>query len=182
MDYYELKIKGLTKKLPLISLGPKIKVASFNLLGDAELVDILAKEVFGKIKDIEFDYLVGPEVKVVPLLHELTKLLNKKRYVVCRKQIHAYMVSPIKSSRENPLVLNGEDALLIKNKKVIIVDDVVTTGSTIYSVERLMMLAKASVVAKVALFRQGDQLHHSHNDLIFLGKLPVFTKRKLTLA
>jgi adenine phosphoribosyltransferase len=175
VDYYTLEIDGLKRQLPIITLGPKIKVASFNLLGDEKLVEILAKKLVAKIKKVEFDYLVGPEVKVVPLLHELSKILHKDRYVICRKEIHGYMVSPIKSQQKQGLVINGSDADLVKNKKVIIVDDVVSTGSTIHSIEELMKLANAKVVAKIAVFRQGNQLHPLQKDLIYLDELPVFT-------
>lgn len=175
MNFYTLKIGNVTRKLPIVSLGPHFKVASFNLLGDQELVDIVARELTKKLKGVEFDYLVGPEVKVVPLLHELSQILKKKRYIVCRKEIHGYMVSPLKSREANGLVINGMDAVLIRNKKVVIVDDVVSTGSTIHSVETLTKLADATVVAKIAVFKQGERLHPKQNDLIYLGDLPVFT-------
>ena len=174
MKYYTLKIGKLERKLPIVSLGPKIKVASFNLLGDREMVEELAKMLYKKINNIKFDYLVGPEVKVVPLLHELSKLLKMDQYVVCRKEIHAYMHTPIKSMQKPGLVLNGSDAKLIKNKKVIVIDDVVTSGRTLYVIEDLMRTAKAKVVGKVAVFKQGDRLHEKQKDLIYLDKLPVF--------
>lgn len=174
MDYYTLKINGLTRKLPLVTLGAKIKVASFNLLGDQELVDKLARILVSKFKGIDFDYLVGPEVKVVPLLHELTHILKKKRYVVCRKEIHGYMVSPIKTSFQPGLVIDGNDAKMLKGKKVIIIDDVVTSGQTISAVEELMKKSGAKVAAKFAVFKQGDRLQKFQEKLIFLYSLPVF--------
>lgn len=174
MKYYTLKIGELTRKLPIVALGPKIKVASFNLLGDREMVEELAKQLYKKIRSIKFDYLVGPEVKVVPLLHELSKLLKKERYIVCRKEIHAYMQSPIKSMQKPGLVLSGTDAGLINGKKVVIVDDIVTSGRTLYVVEELMKTAEAMVVAKITVFKQGDRLHEKQKDLIFLHTLPVF--------
>ncbi|OGM04991.1 hypothetical protein A2715_00725 [Candidatus Woesebacteria bacterium RIFCSPHIGHO2_01_FULL_39_32] len=170
-----MNLEGISRKLPIVSIAPKVKVASFNLLGDKELVCILAKKMMRKLQNVDFDYLVGPEVKVVPLLHELSKLLKKDRYIVCRKEIHGYMILPIKSHQPRGLVLNGLDAALIKNKKIIIVDDVVSTGATIHSVEELMQLAKAKVVSKIAVFKQGDRLHPLQKDVIFLGDLPVFT-------
>jgi adenine phosphoribosyltransferase len=174
MNTYALKIGQIERNLPIVSLTPKVKVASFNLLGDTELVEVLATKLLKKIKNIDFDFLVGPEVKVVPLLQALSQLTKKRRYVVCRKQIHGYMVSPIKTGYKDSLVINGEDVKLIKGKKVIIVDDVVTTGRTIYIVEKLMEMAEAKVVGKVALFKQGERLHKSHHDLVYLRRLPVF--------
>jgi len=175
VKYYFLKIGKINRNLPIVALTPKIKVASFNLLGDRELVNFLAKRLALKIKSLDFDFLIGPEVKVVPLLHELSKLLKQDKYVICRKEIHGYMVSPIKSRQKGGLVLNGTDAELIKGKKVVIVDDVVSTGATIYEVEFLAKLAGAEIVAKVALFRQGNRLHPKQKGIIFLGELPVFT-------
>jgi len=174
MANYKLSIGRIERDLPIVSMGPKLSVASVNLLGDTELVDELAVLVKEKIKHLNFDYLVGPEVKVVPLLQELARLIKTPRYVVCRKRIHAYMLYPIKTGNRG-LVISGSDAHLIKGKKVIIVDDVVSTGSTIYQVEKLMQLAGAQVVAKVALFVQGDLLHEKQKDLIYLAKLPIFT-------
>ena len=114
MKYYKLELDGIKKDLPIVSIGPKIKVASLSLLGDYDLVCKLSKLIAEKIsKNYDFDYLVGPEVKVVPVLHELSSILGKNRYVVCRKRVHAYMVSPVKNSSKKSLVLDGVDADLV---------------------------------------------------------------------
>lgn len=175
MNYYTLKIGAITRELPIISIRANLKVASVNLLGDTELVEIVAKKLLDKIKHIEFDYFVGPEVKVVPLLYELTKLTKRTRYVVCRKNIHGYMVSPIKTNLKNYFVINGVDAKILEGKKVIIVDDVVTTGSTFYAIEKLMEMINVKVVTKIAVFKQGDNLHIRNKDTIFVSSLPTFT-------
>ncbi|MBL7036582.1 adenine phosphoribosyltransferase [Candidatus Microgenomates bacterium] len=175
MNYYTLKIGNITRKLPIVFLRNNLRIASVNLLGDTELVEIIAKKLLNKLKQIDFDYFVGPEVKVVPLLHELSRLSKNNRYVVCRKNIHGYMVSPIKTNLKSPLVINGSDAELLKGKRVVIVDDVVTTGSTFYSVEKLMELVNTKVVAKIAVFKQGDNLHPSNKNTIFISSLPTFT-------
>lgn len=175
MNYYILKIGNITRELPIVSIRPNLKVASINLLGDIELVEIVAEKLLNKLKDIEFDYFVGPEVKVVPLLHELTRLSKSTRYVVCRKNIHGYMVSPVKTNLKNYFVINGPDVKLLEGKKVVIVDDVVTTGSTFYAIEKLMEQIGAKVVAKVAVFKQGDDLHPNNKNTIFVSSLPTFT-------
>ncbi|OGM12094.1 hypothetical protein A2Z22_03310 [Candidatus Woesebacteria bacterium RBG_16_34_12] len=175
MKNYLLKFGKISRKLPIVSLGPNIKVASFNLLGDTEIVKEISKKLAKEINSFEFDYFVGPEVKVVPLLYELSKLFKKKHYIVCRKEIHAYMQSPIKTLQKPGLVIDGADARLIKGKKVILIDDVVTSGRTLYVTEELMKLAKANVVAKIAVFKQGNRLHEKQKDLIYLATLPVFT-------
>ena len=175
MNYYTLKIGKITRELPIISIRANLKVASVNLLGDTELVAIIAKKLLTKLKHVEFDYFVGPEVKVVPLLHELTRLANINRYVVCRKNIYGYMVSPVKTNLKNYFVINGPDVQLLKGKRVVIVDDVVTSGSTFYAIEKLMEQIGTKVVAKVAVFKQGDDLHINNKDTIFVSSLPTFT-------
>jgi adenine phosphoribosyltransferase len=174
MEYYNLNIYGLTRKLPVIPVKKGVRVASFNLLGDAELVVILTKELIKKIKDIEFDYLIGPEVKVVPLLQELSRILRKKRYIVCRKEIHGYMVNPLKSKTPQSLVIDGSDAKILSGTKVIIVDDVVTSGKTMRAISDLMERLDTKIVAKISLFKQGDLESEDLKDLIYIRKLPVF--------
>jgi len=175
MNYYTLKIGGITRELPIVSIRANLKVASVNLLGDTELVEIIAKEIQNKLRNIKFDYFVGPEVKVVPLLHTLSRLFKSDRYVVCRKNIYGYMVSPVKSNLKNSFVINGPDINLLKGKRVVIVDDVVTTGSTFYAIEKLMEMIEAKVVAKIAVFKQGDNLHINNKDTMFISSLPTFT-------
>jgi len=175
MDFYTLNFGNHKRMLPIVALTPRIKVASINFLGDRELVNYFAKELKKKIENIDFDYLVGPEVKVVPILHELTDLLDKDRYIVCRKEIHGYMVSPKKTDGRQGLVIDGADAEIIKDKKVIILDDVVSSGRTLKEVSLLMNYCGAEVVAYVSVFRQIIELPDDFKDLIYIGTLPVFT-------
>lgn len=174
MDYYTLNLCGLTRKLPIVSLGPKLKIASFNLLGDGELVEKVAKGLEKEIKKFDFDYLVGPEVKVVPLLQVLSKKLGKSRYVILRKNIMGYMVKPISNRSKPTLVLNGPDAEILRGKKVLIIDDVVSTGRTIRVVRELMKMVNAEVVGAVAVLKQGEKQEDFEIPFSFLGKLPLF--------
>jgi adenine phosphoribosyltransferase len=176
MNYYPLKICGLTRKLPIVALGPKLSIASFNLLGDGELVEKLAAALARKLKKTDFDYLVGPEVKVVPLLQALSKKTGKPRYVVLRKHIMGYMVKPISDKTKPNLVLNGSDAILLKGKKVVIVDDVISTGRTFKVVRELMRLINAEVVGAVAVLKQGVEQEKFEIPLFSLGTLPLFRK------
>jgi adenine phosphoribosyltransferase len=175
MEYYTLKLGKLTRKLPLVRIGKSMRVASFNLLGDRELVDEIAPLMLNKLIDIKFDCLVGPEVKVVPLLHVMADKLNQPRYIVCRKNIHAYMVSPILSKVRDGLVIDGQDALFIKGKKVVVVDDVVTSGNTLEIIDDLISKAGGEVVCHLAIIKQGETPLKTSGKVIFLGKLPVFT-------
>ncbi len=177
MNYYPLKICGLTRKLPIVALGPKIKIASFNLLGDGELVEKLTDRLAKDLRKLDFDYLVGPEVKVVPLIQALAKRLNKPRYIILRKNIMGYMTNPITNKSKPTLVLNGPDAEILEGKRVVIVDDVISTGHTIKVVEELMGEAGAKVVKVVAVFRQGKEDKINHLPFTFLGSLPVFHKK-----
>ncbi|OGV89470.1 hypothetical protein A2Z41_01400, partial [Microgenomates group bacterium RBG_19FT_COMBO_39_10] len=134
----------------------------------------VAKDLAKEIKKFEFDYLVGPEVKVVPLLQVLSQKLKKPRYIILRKNIMGYMTKPITNKYKPNLVLNGPDADLLKDKKVIIVDDVVSTGRTIRVVGDLMTMARAEVVAAVAVLKQGEKEEEIEPTFFYLGNLPLF--------
>ncbi len=174
MNFYTLNLCGLKRELPIVVISPKMKIASFNLLGDAELVQAAAKEMASHLQNVSFDYLVGPEVKVVPLLQELSRLLNKDRYIILRKKIHGYMVSPISSHSPSPLVINGPDADLLKNSQVVLIDDVVSTGKTFREAEILLTSIKAKVVKGVVLLKQGEEPAEFNFPVEFLGHLPLF--------
>ncbi len=120
MNTYTLHICGLTRELPLVHISKKTKLANFSILGDVELVDALADKMTEMIRPLSFDYLVCPEVKIVPLIHGVAKRLGHKRYVVCRKSVKPYMASPIilKPLPHFPkhvqqIVINGADAVRI---------------------------------------------------------------------
>jgi adenine phosphoribosyltransferase len=174
MKYYTLNLCGLERKLPIVSLGPEIKIASFSLLGDREMTEAAAKELAKRLQNTNFDLLAGPEVKVVPLLHALSQKLNKKRYIVCRKKIHGYMSNPQTLESHPTLVLNGPDATLVKSKKIVVVDDVISTGSTLNVVKKLIEQSGGEVVANAVLLRQGKQKLKHLSKFIYLGELPLF--------
>jgi adenine phosphoribosyltransferase len=176
MNYYPLDFFGLKRDLPIINLAPKIKIASLSLLGDVELTHLAAEKLADKLKKFDFDYLVGPEVKVVPLLFALSQILGKTRFVVCRKSIKGYMISPkvidIPPEKNNRLVLDGPDHLLIKDKKIAIIDDVVSSGTTITNLEKLLSRTGAKIVVTASVFKQGNRYS---GPLVYLQDLPVFT-------
>lgn len=179
MNYYSLKICGLNRELPLIYVGKNTRLASFSLLGDGELVEKTARALAGKLKKTEFDLLVGPEVKVVPLICELARLFKQKKFVICRKSVKPYMVRPVilkplphfpKHVRQ--LVLDGSDAEMLKDKKVVVVDDVISTGVTMRMMGKLMEKVGAKVMAYASVLKQGEQFDKFEN-LITLGDLPI---------
>jgi len=176
MDYYNLNFFGLKRKLPLANLTPKIKIASLSLLGDVELTEKAAEKLAEKLEKYQFDYLVGPEVKVVPLLYALSQKLGQKKYVVCRKSIKGYMTNPqvlkiTSGNRLNMLVIDGPDAQLVKGKKVAIIDDVVSSGVTIINLEKLLNQVGAKTAVVATIFKQGEQFK---GNLLYLMTLPVF--------
>jgi len=175
MKYFNLKICGLERKLPIVSLGPKLKVASFNLLGDGELTRRAALEIYKGVRSYNVDCFVGPEVKVVPLLQELSTLSKKDRYVVSRKKIHGYMVNPIQLSQKPTLVLDGSDVSYLKGKRVLIVDDVISTGRSLETLTRLVRQSGAEIIAYAVILKQGNFNLPAIEPLVFIGELPVFS-------
>lgn len=180
MNYYPLGICSLTRNLPLISVGRKTAIASFSLLGDVELVDRLADEFAARLKTYQFDYLVAPELKVIPLVHGVAKRLGQKRFVVCRKSVKPYMISPVIvkpldhfPKHIKPLVISGPDAELLKNKKVVVLDDVVSTGVTMRMMKFLMDKIGAEIVLSAVVIKQGEQFDDLP-DLLSLSSLPIF--------
>jgi adenine phosphoribosyltransferase len=183
VQYYTLKLLGLTRKLPLVYVGKRTQLANLTLLGDVELVDKLADILTEKIKSLHFDYLVAPEIKIVPLVHGVAKRLGHKRFVVCRKTVKPYMVNPVIlkplshfPKHVRPLVMSGEDAKFLKEKRVVLMDDVVSTGVTMRMLTKLMEKIVAHVVLRVAVLKQGEQFEPIDN-LITLGELPIFKEK-----
>lgn len=180
METYTLELCGLKRELPLAFVGRKTQLASFSLLGDVELTQLIAKELSLKFKSLIFDCFVGPEVKVVPLLQELAGEFRHKKFVVCRKSVKPNMVAPVilKPLPHFPkhvkqLVLDGRDVAYLKGKKVIIIDDVISTGVTMRMMTHLMTKVGAEVVLMAAVLKQGEQFDKFDN-LLTLAELPVF--------
>ncbi len=181
MQFYKLKICGLTRQLPLIQIGRNTQIASFSILGDVVLVDALADEITQRIKSLELkpEVIVGPEVKAVPLIHGIAKRLGHTRFVICRKSIKPYMVAPIKVMPQShfpkhakPLVINGEDAEFVKNKNVLIIDDVISSGITMRMMNYLMNKLNAKVVGHFVAIKQGKQFDTFEN-LHYLVEIPL---------
>jgi len=175
---YSLSIAGLRRELPVVQVGDRLWIASFVMLGDAELVNICAANLAARLSDNRLDYLVGPEAKVVPLLQVLSTLLGLRRYIVCRKGVKAYMQDPLVQEVQSittrgtqQLVLDGVDEQRLRGSRVAIVDDVVSTGGSIKGVEALLRQAGAEVVRRAAVLKEGT---FYDGELIYLADLPVF--------
>ena len=179
--FFSLKICGLTRDLPIKPISKNTSLANFNILGDVELIQAITKKLAPKLKEYDFDYLVGPEVKVVPLIHELSLALDKKKYVICRKSVKPYMVNPIKlkpmahfPKHVKQLVIDGRDADLLRNKRVAIVDDVVSTGVTMRMIDKLMEEVETEVVLHASAIRQSKNQFDEIKNFIYLSELPIF--------
>ncbi len=174
MNFYEFHFNNIERKLPIVQLTPKVKVASFNLLGDAELVQKVAEEMVKMVSPYKFDCFVGPEVKVVPILQEMSRILKQDRYVVFRKNITGYMINPVRSKFIPGLILDGRDAQYLKGKRVIIIDDVVTTGKTLNMLNKFLKELGATIVANVAFAKQEGNDSELPENFLYVTSLPVF--------
>lgn len=177
-DFYQLKIGELTRELPIIPIANDLAIASFVLLGDAELAHYAAQLLIPHLPD-DFDCIVTFESKGIPLAQELTYLSNRAKYFVLRKSIKSYMENPITyklnsitTNEEQLLVLDGNDVDELKNKKVILLDDVVSTGGSLKSGMQLLSSIHAEVVGNYAILAEGEAA--DRKDLTFLSKLPLF--------
>jgi len=179
-ETYAVEIAGLKRDLRLFEIKPGLKIAILNILGDTELVQACAKELAQKLKDTEYDLLVTAEAKSIPLAYALS-IETKKPYVVLRKAYKPYMgealqaeTLSITTGQPQTLILDEKDVGLMKGKKVVIVDDVISTGSTLQGMKMVLDKAGASVAGEAAIFTEGDHAQWMH--IIALGHLPLFTE------
>lgn len=177
MKYYTLNIAGLKRELPIIKLSDDLSIASFVILGDTELVEKTAPILAAKLPEI--DMLVTAEAKGIPLVYEISKILNLKSYIVARKSVKAYMENPIEvtvnsitTSNPQKLYLNNEDAKKIKGKRIALIDDVISTGQSLKALEDLVLKAGGNIVAKAAILAEGDA--KDRKDISFIEELPLF--------
>src|SRR6188474_1013927 len=156
-ETYAVEIAGLKRELRLFEIKPGLKIAILNILGDTELVQACAKELAQKLKDIEYDVLVTAEAKSIPLAHALS-VETKKPYVILRKTYKPYMGDALKAEtlsittgQPQTLILDEKDRELIQGKKVVVLDDVISTGSTLQGMRMILDKASSSVVAEAAI-------------------------------
>ena len=179
-ETYSVEIAGLKRELRLFEIKPGLKIAILNILGDTELVQACAVELGGKLKDTQFDALVTAEAKSIPLAHALS-VETKKPYVILRKTYKPYMGDALKAEtlsittgQPQILILDEKDRELINGRKVVILDDVISTGSTLQGMRMILNQAGASVAAEAAICTEGDRAQWMH--IISLAHLPLFTE------
>src|SRR6266508_3166736 len=180
VEMYPVEIAGLKRDLRLFEIKPGLKIAILNILGDTELVLACSKALAEQLTNNEYDVLVTAEAKSIPLAYALS-VETKKPYVVLRKAYKPYMGDALKAEtlsittgQPQTLILDEKDIELMKGKKVVIVDDVISTGSTLQGMKMVIDKAGASVVAEAAIFTEGDRAQWMH--IISLGHLPLFTE------
>ena len=175
---YTVKIAGLKRHLPLFEVAPGLRIAVLNILGDTELVQVSAKAMAEKLAGIDYDILVTAEAKSIPLAHALS-VETSKPYVILRKIYKPYMgvalsaeTLSITTGKSQMLYLDEKDHELIKNKRAVLLDDVISTGSTLEGMRLVMEKSNTQTVAEAAIFTEGDPEKWNH--IISLGNLPFF--------
>lgn len=178
MQYYTVDIAGLKRDLMRCPLNDKLDIAAFILFGDVEVTVHSATKLLEKLP--EFDYILTPEAKSIPLAYEMSRQSGKK-YFVARKRAKLYMQNPVSvnvrsitTDAEQTLIVDGVEGEQMRGKRVVILDDVISTGESLKAVEALCAKFDANVVAKAAVLAEGDA--SERDDIVFLGVIPLIEK------
>jgi adenine phosphoribosyltransferase len=176
---YPVDIANVHRELPIFEIKPGLKIAILNILGDTELVEACARALGEKLAQKDYDVLVTAEAKSIPLAHALS-VVTRKPYVILRKSYKPYMgdalqaeTLSITTGQPQTLFLDEKDREMMKGKRVIILDDVISTGSTLQGMRLLLQKAGAEISGEAAIFTEGERAKWA--DIVSLGHLPVFT-------
>ena len=174
---YEMDIAGLKRDLPLCKVSEELYIGAFVMFGDVELTVHCAGELLKRAP--EYDYLIAPEAKAIPLLYEMARQSGANKYFLARKGVKAYMseafevnVKSITTANVQRLVLDKNDADMMKGKRMLILDDVISTGESMKAMEELVERAGGIVAGKMAVLAEGDAI--DRDDIIVLAPLPLF--------
>jgi adenine phosphoribosyltransferase len=181
-ETYPIEVAGIKRNLRLFAIKPGVRIAILNILGDTEFVQAVSKALAEQIRKQNIEILVTPEAKSIPLAHALSVELGIP-YVVLRKTYKPYMGDALRSEtlsittgEPQTLYLDEKDRALIAGKRAALLDDVISTGSTLQGMRLIMDKAEANVVAEAAIFTEGDRAKWSN--IIALGHLPIFIDEK----
>ena len=176
---YSMKIAGLDRELPICKVTDDLYIGAFICFGDAELTVACAREMLKLVPADSYDYLFTAEAKSIPIIHEMARQSGAEKYFIARKGPKAYMPDPlcvkdqsITTAGVQALYLGRDDAELIRGKRILIVDDVISTGGSLRAMEELVNMAGGTVVGKVAVLAEGDAAQRT--DIKFLAPLPLF--------
>ena len=175
--YYRMKVAGLERDLPLCPISDKLMIGAFVIFGDMELTTACAKALMERCP--AHDVMITAESKGIPLICEMSRLSGNERYILARKSPKLYMknvftatVRSITTDHQQTLCLDGKDAEYMKGRRVVIVDDVISTGESLRALEELVTRAGGEIVGRMAILAEGDATQRE--DLIYLEKLPLF--------
>ena len=175
--YYRMKVAGLERDLPICPVNENLYIAGFVIFGDQELTVACARELLERAP--EYDYIITAEAKGIPLAHEMARQAGDAKYILARKGPKLYMrdifsvtVNSITTAKEQKLYLDGADAALMKGKKILIVDDVISTGESLKALEALVEKAGGEICGRMSILAEGDAI--GREDLSYLEPLPLF--------
>lgn len=176
--FYHINIAGLERDLPICPINENLYIAGFVMFSDVEMTVRCAEELLKKAP--EHDLIITAESKGIPLAYEMAKQ-EYKNYILARKGLKAYMVDPVKvevksitTAKVQTLYLDKFDIDRMKGKRILIVDDVISTGESLHAIEELVRIAGGQIVGRMAVLAEGDAAER--HDIIFLQKLPLFFK------
>lgn len=176
-EYYRIKVAGLERDLPLCPISDKLKIGAFVIFGDIELTVASARELIKLMP--EHDIMITAESKGIPLIHEMARQTGENTYVLARKKPKLYMKNIFKSTvrsitteGEQALYIDGEDVKKMRGKRVVVIDDVISTGASLAAIEKLVNDAGGKIVAKMAILAEGDA--RDRDDITYLEYLPLF--------
>jgi len=176
---YKMNVAGVERELPLCPINDDLYIGAFILFGDVELTEKSAEALYAKAP--EHDVMITAESKGIPLIHAMCRYSGKNRYVLARKSVKLYMrdvvscvTKSITTGDVQTLYIDGADAEYMKGKRVLIVDDVISTGGSLKSLENLVRQAGGEVVGKMAILAEGDAI--GRKDITYLAPLPLFDK------
>ena len=175
--YHTMTIAGLQRDLPICRVTDDLYIGAFVIFGDVELTCACAKALLERAP--AYDYMITAEAKGIPLIHEMARQSGQNKYFLARKGPKLYMrdildvaVHSITTTKEQHLYLDGADAALMKGKRILVVDDVISTGESLTAIEKLVEEAGGIVAGRMAILAEGDA--QVRKDIIYLEKLPVF--------
>ena len=176
---YPIEVAGLRRELPICKVTEELYIGAFIVFGDAELTVACARELLKLVPADSYDYMLTAEAKSIPLIHEMARQSGAEKYFIARKGPKAYMPDPIHvtdksitTAGEQKLFMGRDDAELIRGKRVLLMDDVISPGGSLHAMEALVAMAGGTVTGKVAVLAEGEA--QSRSDIRFLAPLPVF--------